>query len=286
MVRVHIEKIPARRVDSHKGDYGKVFVLAGSIGMTGAAYLCCQGALRAGSGLVVNGIQKSLNAIMEVKLTEAMTLPLPEDKDGILGRKAEKTVLNFVKTCDVVAMGPGLGRHAKTRSLIKDLIRKIEKPLVLDADGLNALDGNLDLIKKRKGNTILTPHPGEAARLLKKDVQFVQLQRVDVAKRIAKETGAVVCLKGHKTVIADPGGQVYVNETGNSGMASGGTGDVLTGMIASFAGQGVEDMSAAVCGAYLHGLAGDIAAEKKGAFSLIATDIIECIPYAFIKAGV
>lgn len=285
MMRKHIEKIPERREDSHKGDYGKVFVIAGSPGMTGAAYLCCQGALRAGSGLVTNGIPESLNEIMEVKLTEAMTLPLAESKEHSLSRKAKGAILDFSGKCDVVAMGPGLGRAEETRGLVKELIEEIECPIVLDADGINALEGNTAFLKKRKQRMIITPHPGEIARLIKKDVSFVQAGREEIAKNLARSTGTVVCLKGHKTVVADPGGQTYVNGTGNSGMATGGTGDVLTGMIASFIGQGISDFSSAVLAAYLHGLAGDIAAEKKGPFSIIATDILDCLPEAFRKAG-
>jgi len=286
MVRKHIEKIPVRRKDSHKGDYGRVFVLAGSEGMTGAAYLSCQGALRAGSGLVINGIPGSLNQIMEIKLTEAMTLPLAESKKRSLGKKARKEILDFSGRCDAVVIGPGLGDADETRALIRELVKKIECPIVLDADGLNALEGKAILLKKRKFRTVITPHPGEMARLIKKDVSFLQMQRAEIAKKVAKDTGAIVCLKGHRTVVASPDGQVYVNDTGNSGMASGGTGDVLTGMIASFIGQGVDDFSSTVSAVYLHGLAGDIAAREKGPFSMVATDILECLPRAFEKAGI
>lgn len=285
MVQKHIEKIPKRRDDSHKGDYGKVFVIAGSRGMTGAAYLACQGALRAGSGLVVNGIASSLNPIMEAKLTEALTLPLPVNKKLSLSGKSVKSILSFAKSCDVAVVGPGLGREAETFRVVRAVIGKLECPLVLDADGINALQGNMRLLRKRKVRTVITPHPGEMARLIKKEVSHVQLQRVETAKHVAQETGTIVCLKGHRTVVADPDGQVYINETGNSGMATGGTGDVLTGMIASFIGQGLDDYSAAISAVYLHGLAGDIAAEHKGPFSLIATDLLEYLPHAFKKAG-
>jgi NAD(P)H-hydrate epimerase len=283
----HIEKIPLRREDAHKGDFGKVFVVAGSPGMTGAAYLSSMGALRAGSGLVINGIPKSLNPIMEVKLTEVMTLPLAETRNCGLGKKAEKAILDLAKKCDVVAMGPGLGSDKETRFLVKQLIRKIDCPLVLDADGINALEGNQSYLKKRKGKkTVITPHPGELARLIKKDVPYVQSRRTAIAREVADNTGAIVCLKGHGTVVVEPGGEVYVNETGNSGMATGGTGDVLTGMIASFIGQGVDAYSATVSAVYLHGLAGDFAAEKKGPFSLAASDILDFLPEAFQKAGI
>ncbi len=286
MVRKHIDKIPVRRKDSHKGDYGRVFVIAGSVGMTGAAYLSCQGALRAGSGLVVNGIPESLNHVMEVKLTEAMTLPLAESKKRSLAKNARKEIIDFSRKCDAVVIGPGIGAAEETRALIRELVKKIECPIVLDADGLNALEGRTILLKKRKFRTVITPHPGEMARLIKKEVSFLQMQRTEIAKKVAKDTGTVVCLKGHRTVVASPEGQTYVNDTGNSGMASGGTGDVLTGMIASFIGQGVDDFSSTVSAVYLHGLAGDIAGREKGPFSMVATDILECLPRAFEKAGI
>ncbi|MFC1570354.1 NAD(P)H-hydrate dehydratase [Candidatus Omnitrophota bacterium] len=286
MVREHIGKISTRKEDSHKGDYGRIFIVAGSPGMTGAATLASLGALRTGSGLVTCGVPKSLNSIMEIKLTEVMTLPLAETKDGLLGLKAKKSVLDFAAKCNAVAIGPGLGSGEETRKLVKDLLKKIECPVVLDADGLNALEGKTALIKKRKQVTVITPHPGEMSRLIKKDVAFIQKQRVEVAKKAAKDLGVIVCLKGHRTVVANPEGQVYVNDTGNSGMATGGTGDVLTGMIASFVGQGVEAYSAAVSAVYLHGLAGDVAAERKGAFSMIASDLLDTLPEAFDKAGI
>ncbi|MGB2630868.1 MAG: NAD(P)H-hydrate dehydratase [Candidatus Omnitrophota bacterium] len=286
MVNKHIKKIPIRREDSHKGDYGRVFVIAGSPGMTGAAFLASQGALRCGSGLVTNGIPESLNSIMEIKLTECMTLPLTETQGKTLGVAAEKEIVQFAKKCDVVALGPGLGIDPETRSLVRKLIQEIDCPLVLDADGINALEGDLDLVKNRKGRIVLTPHPGELSRLIEKDISEIQSKRSDIAKSVAEITGGVVCLKGHRTVVADPGGEVYVNETGNSGMATGGMGDILTGMIASFIGQGVGDHSATVLAVYLHGLAGDIAAEKKGPFNMIATDVLEYLSEAFGKAGV
>ena len=286
MVREHIEKMPSRRENSHKGDYGRVLVIAGSPGMTGAAFLCSQGALVSGSGLVTCGIPVSLNDIMEVKLTEVMTLPLEETRNRSLSLRAKKAILAFAQKCDVVALGPGLGNDAETRSLVVELLEAIEHPIVLDADGINALEGEPRLLKKREYRTVVTPHPGEMARLTGKDVAEVQANRLEAAVNVAEETGAVICLKGHKTVVASPDGTTYVNGTGNSGMATGGMGDILTGMIASFIGQGVDDLSAAISAVYLHGLAGDIAAEKKGPFCMIASDVLECLSEAFDKEGV
>lgn len=286
MVHEHIKKIPARRKDSHKGDYGRVFVVAGSVGMTGAAALVALGAMRAGSGLVTCGVPESLNTIMEIKLTEIMTLPLPETKKQALSLKGKELIMDFAAGCDVVAMGPGLSSDKETRSLIKELVKDIEQPLVLDADGLNALEGRIEELSMRKFRTIITPHPGEMAMLLGHTVEAVQSDRKATARSVAEITDSVVCLKGHQTVVASPGGDIYVNDTGNSGMATGGTGDVLTGMIASFVGQGLDDFSAAVSAVYIHGLAGDIAAEKMGPFSMMALDVIEYLPEAFKKAGI
>lgn len=286
MVREHIEKIPLRKDDSHKGDYGKVLVIAGSRGMTGAAFLTSQGALLAGSGLVTCAVPESLNDIMEVKLTEVMTLPLKETKSRSLSSGAKSEILDFAKRCDAAAIGPGLGKESGTQKLILELLKAIDLPVVLDADGINALGGKLEPLRKRKQRTVITPHPGEMANLLGKTAEEVQANRIDTAKSVAEVTESIVCLKGHKTVVASPEGAVYVNDTGNSGMASGGTGDVLTGMIASFIGQGVSDFSAAVSAVYLHGLAGDIASEKKGQFSLTASDLLEYMPEAFKKAGI
>ncbi|MBF0216813.1 MAG: NAD(P)H-hydrate dehydratase [Candidatus Omnitrophica bacterium] len=287
MYRKHMDKMRSRREDSNKGDYGRVFVVAGSTGMTGAAYLASQAALRSGSGLVVNGVPDLLNPIMEIKLTEVITLPLPEGKKklGCLGIRALKPVLEYSNKCDVVALGPGLGSFSETQRLARELTKRIEKPLVLDADGLNAIGDKLAYLRKRKYPTVITPHPGEMSRLIKKDIAFIQANREQAAKDLAKDTGAVVCLKGSRTVVASNDGQFYVNETGNSGMATGGTGDVLTGMIASFIGQGLDPFGATVTAVYIHGLAGDIAAQKKGPFSMIASDLLEYFPQAFEKAG-
>ncbi|MBL7072684.1 MAG: NAD(P)H-hydrate dehydratase [Candidatus Omnitrophica bacterium] len=286
MVHEHIEKIPERSKSSHKGDYGRVFVIAASRGMTGAAFLSAEGAILTGSGLVTAGIPESLNCIMEIKLTEVMTLPLPETKNVSLSLKAKPQILEFSEKCDAVAIGPGIGTNDETKKLVRELLEEIEKPIVLDADGINAIEGNLEIIQNRKGKTVITPHPGEMARLTGKSVNEVQAKRKDIAKSVAELTGAIVCLKGHGTVVTGPSGQVYVNETGNSGMATGGTGDVLTGMITSFIGQKVDAQSAAVTAVYLHGLAGDIAAEKKGQFSMRALDVLNSIPEAFDKAGI
>lgn len=271
-----------RKVDSHKGDYGHVFVLAGSTGFTGAAYLCSQAAILSGSGLVTLGIPESLNPIMEVKLTEVMTKPLPETGAGTLSKNAFSQIVQFAEKADAVALGPGLSTNPETQNLIRKLITAIEKPLVIDADGLNALSGRLKLFKGRT-HTVITPHPGEMARLLTTTPGEIQKSRKKTAQKVAVEYNLTVVLKGYQTVVACPSGKVYVNNTGNPGMASGGTGDVLTGIIVSFLGQGIPAFEAAKLAVYIHGFAGDLAAKEKGEIGLIAVDILNYLPAAFKK---
>jgi NAD(P)H-hydrate epimerase len=266
-------------------------VLAGSPGMTGAAYLCSKAALRSGSGIVTLGIPESLNPVMEVKLTCVMTRPLPETKESTLSNKGRKEIMKLCESHDVVALGPGLSQQPETRELILWLIKNIDCDLVIDADGLNALADNVNVLHKIKKNAVLTPHPGEMSRLTgtgsAKDVQkerlntatqFVQLIR----KKLSDEKRLVLVLKGDKTIVAYYG-KVYINRTGNPGMATAGAGDVLTGIIVSLIGQGYDVFDASQLGVYIHGLAGDIAAKKKGELSMIASDIIEYLPDAFIK---
>jgi len=276
-------KLPKRKKKSHKGDYGHILVLAGSKGLTGAAYLASQAALLSGSGLVTLGIPESLNAIMERKLTEVMTLPLPETKNAALSFAAYKKIKEFIKKIDVVAIGPGLSQNSSTIKLVRKLIRTLDKPFVLDADGINALKGSPGLLKKVKVPAVITPHPGELARLLGKKAKDVQKDRLRLARKFAIVYNKLLVLKGHRTIVATPPGGYYVNTTGNPGMASGGVGDVLTGIIASLMGQGLELSQAATLGVYVHGLAGDLAKKEKGETSLVATDLLKMLPKAFKK---
>ncbi|MFH1593790.1 MAG: NAD(P)H-hydrate dehydratase [Candidatus Omnitrophota bacterium] len=275
MVKRQISKIPVRKQDTHKGEFGHVFVVAGSKGMTGAAYLSSQAALLSGSGLVTCGIPKSLNTIMEVKLTEAMTLPLAETKASSFSVSALKSIVSYAMRCDCLAIGPGVSRHKDTGKLVRSVLSAVNKPIVLDADGISAIVGHLSVLKRRRAPTVITPHPGEMSRLIGKSISSIQQKRQDIARDFAKRYNAVVVLKGRRTVVAKPDGTVYTNRTGNSGMSTAGSGDVLTGMIASFVGQGIELYSSAVIGVYVHGLAGDIAAKEKGQFSLIASDLLD-----------
>ncbi len=292
MIKIkNLPKLNSRKSNSHKGSYGRVLVLAGSPGLTGAACLCSKAALRSGSGIVTLGIPESLNPVMEAKLTCVMTCPLPETGVSTLSNKGKKKIMKLCESHDVVALGPGLSQQPETRELILWLIKNIDRNMVIDADGLNALADNVKVLYKIKKHAVLTPHPGEMSRLtgagsakevqkerLNTASQFVQL----VQEKIDNERRLILVLKGDKTIVADSG-KVYINRTGNPGMATAGTGDVLTGIIASLIGQGHDVFDASQLGVYIHGLAGDIAAKKKGERSMIASDIIEYLPDAFIK---
>ncbi len=272
--------LPPRPPDAHKGTAGRVFVLAGSSGMSGAAALCTTGALRVGAGLVTLGIPKSLHHPMVEKLTEAMFRVLPETKEGSLGLQGLPEIASAIEHMDAVAIGPGLSQHSQTKTLVRQLLPKIAKPLVLDADGLNALAEEVDLLKKLSLPSILTPHPGEMGRLIRLSPEDVQRDRQRIAVEFAKKYHVIVALKGHATVVADYEGSVYVNDTGNPGMASGGCGDVLTGMIAGLLGQHLALFDAARLGVHLHGLAGDLAAADRGEIGLLASDLADRIPQA------
>ena len=291
---IKIKSLPelnSRKNNTHKGSYGRVLVLAGSPGLTGAAYLCSKAALRSGSGIVTLGVPESLNPVMEVKLTCVMTRPLPETKASTLSKKARSEIIKLCESHDVVALGSGLSQEPETRELILWLIKNIDRDMVIDADGLNALSDNVKILHKIKKHAVLTPHPGEMSRLTglssAKDVQKERLNTAkqfvkSIQKKLSNEKRLTLVLKGDKTIVADSG-KVYINRTGNPGMATAGAGDVLTGIIASLIGQGYDVFDASQLGVYIHGLAGDIAANKKGELSMIASDIIEYLPDAFIK---
>ena len=254
---------------------------------SGAAVLCAEGAMRSGAGLVTLGIPRSLNnAIIKIKPREVMTLPLKQTGEGSLSLSAYKKIRDFSKGADVLIIGPGLGSNKSTQVLARKIISNPNKPMVVDADGLNALAGDLDKFivhGSRFIDRILTPHPGEMARLLGMSIREVQADRKEIAQKFARDYKVTVVLKGHNTVVADYKDNLYVNKTGNPGMATAGSGDVLTGMIAAFLGQGLDAFSAAKYAVYLHGKAGDLAAKEKTQISLIASDIIEKIPEAIKK---
>jgi NAD(P)H-hydrate epimerase len=271
--------LPPRPFGSHKGTFGHLVVLAGSEGKTGAATLTAEGALRAGAGLVTVGIPASLNDILEVKLTEAMTLPLPEAAGGrALGVEALTPLLKFVADKTAVALGPGLGTLPATQELVRQLVRHLPQPMVIDADGLNALAAHPELTKKAAGPRLLTPHPGEMARLLGCTSKEVQADRLQAAAQAAALFGSIVVLKGALTVVAAPDGALSLNPTGNPALASGGTGDVLTGLMGGFLAQHVSPWDAARLGVYLHGLAADYLAARVGEGGHLAGDLLKYFP--------
>jgi len=280
-----LKSFPERAPDASKKDFGHLLVIAGSSGYTGAAYLTSQAAILSGSGLVTLAVGKSIYPIMAEKLNEVMVKPFIETRDYSLSLLAEKDLLNFAERCTCAAIGPGISQNKETQGLVRSLLAKIGKPVVLDADGINAFAGHIDLFKKVTAPLVLTPHIGEMARLLGKDADEVKKARKDIALEFAHQYNIVLALKGHETIVAGPDGAFYLNATGNVGMATGGTGDVLTGMIASFVGQGMDPFNAAAAGVYLHGKAGDLAAKEKGTLSLIATDLLNKLPEVLKALG-
>jgi ADP-dependent NAD(P)H-hydrate dehydratase / NAD(P)H-hydrate epimerase len=271
--------LPERDPEGHKGTYGHVFLLAGSKGKTGAATLSGLGALRAGAGLVTLGIPESLNPIMEVKLTEAMTEPLPEGEPGHLGLGALDQVRSSLKGKKGLGLGPGLSTLKGTRDLVRAVIKETKDlPMVIDADGLNILAESQEILPLLAGRAILTPHPGEMSRLCGESIKAIQAHRIQSARDFSRKFGLVVVLKGARTIIADPGGTVYVNPVAHSVLATGGTGDVLTGLILGFVSQGLPLIQAACLGVFLHGQAGISLAREKGGQGLLASELLEVIP--------
>jgi hydroxyethylthiazole kinase-like uncharacterized protein yjeF len=269
---------PPRRPDTHKGDYGHLLVIAGSVGKTGAAAMACEAALRMGAGLVTLAIPKSLNAIMEVKLTEVMTEPLPETPKQTLSLRALNPLLRLCEKKSAVIIGPGIGTFKETQSLVLKLIKTLDLPIILDADGLTALATQTKVLSASNGSLTLTPHPGEMARLMGSTPKEVQEDRIGISRKFSQSHRIHLVLKGYRTLIATPNGEIFINPTGNPGMASGGTGDVLTGMIGGLISQGFDQLTSLQISVFLHGLAGDRVAQAKGEKSLVATDIIEEIP--------
>lgn len=278
-----IPKLKPREVDGHKGDYGKVCIIAGSIGMSGAAALAGRAALRAGAGLVRVATPKSVLPIVAAIEPSFTTIALPEDSNGRISAKAINIILEAISENDAMAFGPGIGTSGALRSILETLLEQESLKLVIDADGLNNLAGIKDWPARLKAKLILTPHPGEFKRLWSNLLrEELPADRQQQALQLSQRTNTIVVLKGAGTVVTD-GEKVYINKTGNPGMATAGSGDVLTGIITALLGQGLSDFDAAVLGVYIHGLAGDIAAEKLGQISLIATDIAQALPDAFMR---
>ena len=260
---------------------GRVFILAGSRGMTGAANLAGMGALRSGAGLVTIGVPDAVYLVIAKRESELMVRPLPSTNKGTLSLKGFSEIKRLCATQNVLAIGPGLSQHVTTQKLVRKILQETELPLVIDADALNALRGNLKVLRACRDRAVLTPHPGEFLRLFGGKLDETDAFRKAHATKISQEYQVVLVLKGYHTVVASPAGECYVNPTGNPGMATAGSGDVLTGVIAALIGQGLSHFEAACLGVHVHGLAGDMAAKKIGQVSLTAGDILRWLPEAF-----
>ncbi len=265
-------RLPDRDPWGHKGTFGKILLLCGSRGFTGAAYLAAMGALRSGAGLTFLGVPESIYAIEAVKLNEPVVFPLP-DEDGKLSEAAIPEILERLSSMDAVLIGCGLGQSEGTMAVLQAVLQAANCPAVVDADGINQLSRHKDIVRGRKAPTILTPHDGEFARLGGR----LGADRMAAARELALDLSSIVLLKGHETCITD-GGTGYLNRTGNPGMAVGGSGDVLAGIIVSLIGQGVEPLEAAAMGAWLHGAAGDICAQEIGQYGMLPTDMLRVLP--------
>lgn len=270
--------LPKYDENTHKGTRGRLVIVAGATGLTGAAALSAYGAQRIGAGLVTVACPESLIPILGVKLTEPMTAPVPEVEGGFLSLRAAGRILHLTTNVNAVVIGPGIGRHRETGQLLREILTRLTVPMVVDADALNLLGGQLDIFKAVRVPAVLTPHPGEAAWLLKTTINDVEQNRVKVAKQIAEGYNVTVVLKGRFTVIASPEGKVRINPTGSRGLATGGTGDVLSGIIGGLLAQRLSPFEAATAGVYLHGLAGERASRKLGPDGLLAGDLLPLLP--------
>lgn len=273
--------LPPRPATAHKGDFGHVLIVAGAEGTSGAAILAARAAVRSGAGLVTAAVPQTILSEVETGSIESMSVGVPQTDSEGLGNGALEAWQHAAAGKTVVALGPGIGTEGRTPATVRAFCQELDLPLVLDADGVNAYAGRAKDLSARAAPTILTPHPGELARLLGVDAAAIEDNRLESVRKASEQTGAVVVLKGHLSLVADPTGGVYVNPTGNAGMATGGSGDVLTGMIAALLGQGVDALAAAQLGTYVHGLAGDLAAEDAGELSLAASDLLAELPKAF-----
>lgn len=267
-----LKLLPNRRLDAHKGDFGKILLLAGSVGYTGAPVLSALGALRAGAGLVFLGVPESIYQIAAMKLIEPIVFPLPQ-QDGMLSQEALPRILEKASSMDAVLIGPGLGCSAATEEIVCQVLSAYPGPVVLDADGINLMGKHKDILRGRTSPTILTPHAGEFQRLTGRKPE----NRLESAVQAAEDLGVILVLKGHETIVTD-GATAYINHTGNPGMAVGGSGDVLAGMIVSLLGQGIPPLQAAACGVWLHGAAGDLCAKELGQYGMLPTDMVQVLP--------
>lgn len=275
------DALPARDPSGHKGTFGRVLILGGSEGMTGAAILAARSAVRSGTGLVYCAYPRPLGVVMESQLVEPVKIPLAGDSPWFVGSQARGAIEEAARV-DAVALGPGLGLRPETGKFVRTVAREISKPLVIDADALNLLAEDLSVLRNRDAPTIITPHPGEAGKLLGCSTAQVQSDRLGAARRLSIELDVVAVLKGSQTIVATPDGQRYINPTGNTGLAKGGSGDVLTGLIAGLLAQGCEPAEAARLGVFIHGVAADRAAESLGVRAMTPQDVIESLGRAFV----
>jgi len=273
--------IPRRKYNAHKGDCGRIFIIAGSRGMIGAAILSGKAALRSGAGLVTIGCPKSLSNYANTMAPELIILPLPETKDETISSDAFKEILKIINKFDAMIIGPGISTNKDTNKLVVSLIKdkRIDIPIVLDADGINCAAKYSDLLTKRGSATIITPHTGELAGLLQTDIKTIQSDRIRIAKCTSLKFNCITVLKGANSVISNPEGLININPTGNPGMATAGMGDVLSGIIAALIGQGADPFNSAAAGVFIHGMAGDVVSEIKGQIGITSSDVIESIPY-------
>ena len=271
--------LPERPADGHKGTFGKCYLLCGSTGYTGAPILSSRAAVRSGTGLVFLGVPESIYTIAAVKSDEAMPAPLPAGEDGTLSAQALEPALTKMAGCDAALIGPGLGRSEGVEEVVQRVMETVQYPLVLDADGINAISGHMDILyRRRESPTIVTPHDGEFARM---GGDLSDGDRVTAARKFAMTFGCLLVLKGHRTIICLPDGEIFVNTTGNSGMAKGGSGDVLSGILVSLLAQGLHPVKAAVCAVWIHGRAGDLCAERFGERAMTPSDMIAVLGEVF-----
>ena len=276
-----IEFLPKRTRHDHKGKFGHLFIIAGSRYYTGAAKLSACAGMRSGVGLVTLGVPCSIIDTIASSLMEIIFYPLPATDEGSFAEEGAERAIQFSQDKEAVLLGPGLSRNSSTMNFVRKVFLGIKVPLVLDADGLNAISEEPEILKERKGVTILTPHPGEMSRLVKKSTKEIQQEREQCAVNFAKQTGTVLVLKGHHTIIANPEGEYAINTTGNHGLSKGGTGDVLAGLIAGLLAQGVSAYQASQLGVWLHGRAGDLAEQSLHPRSMVAGDLLDFLHYAW-----
>jgi len=267
-----------REPDAHKGSFGHLLVLAGSVGKSGAAIMAAKGALRVGAGLVTVGVPASINAAVEASSMEAMSIPLPETGPGTIALKAAEMLPMLLERKDAVVVGPGITTHAETAQFVHELLERVRVPTVIDADGLNNIAGHLHLVERKTVPFLITPHPGEMCRLIGEAIEAIQADRLGVARAVADKYGVYVALKGARTVVGYPTGEAFINPTGNAGLASGGTGDVLAGTIGGLLAQGMAPGQALAAAVFLHGMAADEVASVQGEQGMIAGDLLDVLP--------